>query len=155
MKLSAPLACLTFCAAAPLAFAAATATVTITGGPSAGKHTTSSDFEGACSNGATGRNSFGTQISNPKDKDPKKLNSVQVDVPDKSKPTQFLVHVGFGPLIGRKENYVIDTLKKAGNGSIAIAESGSTAQVKFSGTTKEGVKLEGTIDCKGVLKIGG
>src|SRR3954470_21593561 len=86
MKHSARLACL---ALASIAFAAnaaetASATVTLGGGPNAGTHKTSVDSAG-CSTGLTGKNSFGAQISNPKEKDPKKLNSVQLDVPDKSK----------------------------------------------------------------------
>src|SRR4029079_10086042 len=84
MKHTARLACLVF---ASLAFAAhaaetASATVTITGGANAGTHTTSVDTAG-CSTGLSGKNAFGVQISNPKDKAPNKPNSVQLDVPDK------------------------------------------------------------------------
>ena len=156
MKHSARLACI---AVATLAFTAdaaetASATVNVTGGANAGKHTTAVDKAG-CSTGLTGKNSFGVQISNPKDKDPKKLNSVQLDVPDKSKANEFTLTVGFGPLIGRTASYTIDTRAgKKGNGAITINESGSTASVKFSGTTADGVKLDGAIDCKSILKAG-
>jgi hypothetical protein len=132
----------------------ATAKVTLSGGANAGSHQAATE-RGGCSTGLTGANSFGVQISNPKDKDPKKLNSVQLDLRDKSKPNQFVVTVGFGPLIGRTASYTIDTRAgKKGNGAITITESGSTATVKFSGTTADGVKLEGTIDCKTMLKAG-
>lgn len=127
------------------------ASVTITGGPNAGPHETSTE-RGGCSTGLTGADSFGVQISNPKEKDGKKLNSVQVDVPDKAKPAQFMVQVAFGSVLNRTATYVIDTRNKKGSGSIAIAQQGTAASVKFSGTTAEGVKLDGTIDCKSVLK---
>jgi hypothetical protein len=155
MKRSACLAALLL-ASSTLAFSAevATAKVTLSGGANAGSHQVSTEHAG-CSMGLTGPNSFGVQISNPKDKDPKKLNSVQLDLPDKSKANQFVVTVGFGPLIGRTASYTIDTRRgKKGNGAITLTESGSTAAVKFSGTSAEGVKLEGTIDCKSILKAG-
>lgn len=127
------------------------AKVTIAGGPNAGSYETSTE-RGGCSTGVTGANSFGVQISNPKEKDGKKLNSVQVDVPDKAKPAEFMVQAAFGSVLNRTATYVIDTRKKKGSGSIAIAEQGATASVKFSGTTADGVKLEGAVDCKSVLK---
>lgn len=157
MKRSALLACLAFCTAASLSAAAAkegaTAHVTIANGPNAGKHSASSN-EGGCSMGLTGKNSFGVQLSNPKDKDPKKLNSVQVIVMDMAKPAGFMITVGFGPLMGRTASYTIDTTKKQGTGTMAISQSGSTAQLKFSGTAPDGTKLEGTVDCNGVFKAG-
>ena len=93
----------------------ATATVTLSGGANAGRHQVSTE-RGGCSTGLTGASSFGVQVSNPREKDPKKLNSVQLDMPDKSKPTQFTVQVGFGPLIGRTATYTIDckTVLRAG-----------------------------------------
>jgi len=155
MKHSARLACLAF---ASLAFAAhaaetASATVTIASGPNAGTHKTSVESAG-CSTGLTGNNSFGVQISSPKDKDPKKLNSVQLDVPDKSKANVFTMTVGFGPLIGRTASYTIDTRGKKGNGSLALADNGNTANAKISGTTADGVKLEVAIECKSVMRMG-
>ena len=141
-------------AAVPFAAGAAEiahATVAVTGGPHAGRHEASTE-RGGCSTGLTGANSFGVQISNAKDKDGNKLNSVQVDVPDRSKPNEFLVQVGFGPITHRTATYAIDTRRKSGSGSIAIAEQGATASVKFSGTTADGMKLEGTVDCKTILK---
>lgn len=153
MKHTARLACIAF---ASLAFAAhaadtATASVTVTGGASAGTHQVAVDNAG-CSTGLTGNNSFGVQISNPKDKDPKKLNSVQLDVPDKAKANEFTMVVGFGPLVGRTASYTIDTRNRKGNGSLALADNGSTANAKVSGTTADGVKLDVAIDCKTVMR---
>lgn len=131
----------------------ASAKVTLAGGPNAGTHETSTDHAG-CSTGLTGKNSFGVQISNPKDKDPKKLNSVQLDLPDRSKANEFTMTVGFGPLIGRTASYTINTRAGKGNGSLALADNGTTANAKISGTTADGVKLEVAIECKTVMRMG-
>jgi hypothetical protein len=154
MKHPTRLACLALASLAFTAHAAetASATVTLAGGANAGTHHVSVEKAG-CSTGLTGRNSFGAQISNPKDKDPKKLNSVQLDVPDKSKANEFTMTVGFGPLIGRTASYTIDTRNKKGSGSLALADNGNTASAKVSGTTADGVKLEVAIDCKTVMRM--
>ena len=139
----------------PLAAAAADeiahATVTVTGGPNSGLHEASTE-RGGCSTGLTGANSFGVQISNPKEKDGKKLNSVQVDIPDRSKPNEFLVQVAFGSVLHRTATYTIDTRNKKGSGTVSFAQEGLAAHVGFSGKTADGVKLQGSIDCKSVLK---
>ena len=156
MKPTAPLACLVL-AALPFAASAApiaTASVKVTGGPNAGQHDIFTE-RGGCSTGLTGPKSFGAQISNPRLKDPKMLGSIQLDVPDRGKPNEFVAVVGFGPIAQRTASYTIDARKKTDKSppsAIAINESGSTATVKFSGTTTEGVKIEGTIDCRSVLK---
>jgi hypothetical protein len=147
---------------ASLAFAADTkevVNITVTGGPNAGKYQASSDH-GGCSYGLAGRGSWGNQLSDPKEKDPKKFNSLQLIVPDAKKAAsgtdEFQMTVGFGPLMARSAKYDVDTRggKKSGSGTVTIDDKGNTATVKFSATTPEGVKLEGTIDCKSVIRSG-
>src|SRR3954471_24515874 len=79
-----------------------TVKLTITGGPNAGTHEASTE-RGGCTYGFAGPGSWGNQLSDPKDKDPKKLNSLQLIVPDAKKAAggspEFLLTVGFGPLM--------------------------------------------------------
>ena len=149
------LASMVMMSASAVTFAAdkASATVNISGGPNAGKHEITVG-RGGCSAGLTGKNSFGTQISGAKDPNPKKLDSVQLDLPDRSKPNEFRMTVGFGSILNRGAEYTIDTRAKKGNGGLTLADNGSTASVKVSGTTAEGVKLDVAIDCKSVLRAG-
>jgi hypothetical protein len=136
-----------------------TVDVTVTGGANAGKYQASTD-RGGCSAGLAGPGSFGNQLSDPKNKDPKAFNSLQLVLPDAKKAAggtgEFLLTVGFGPMMSRSATYTVDTTKgkKAGSGTVTLDDKGSTAKVKFSATTPEGVKLEGTIDCKSVIRAG-
>jgi hypothetical protein len=59
---------------------------------------------------------------------------------------------GFGPLLHRSAEYVMDTRKGKGNGTVTVADHGATAKVTFDVKTAEGVKLAGTIDCHSVLR---
>jgi hypothetical protein len=131
--------------------------LTITGGKSAGTYDAASD-RGGCSAGFTGAGSWGNQFSLPKEKDPKKLNSVQLIVPSAkaaaSGSHEFYLTVGFGPLMQRAAEYKIDTAKKIGSGTVTVVDKGSTATVTFDGTTADGVKLHGTIDCMSVTRAG-
>ena len=148
--------------AAPTAFAQVVETVKvkITGGPNAGSYETSS-ASGGCSHGLVGPDSWGNQISNAKDKDPKKLNSVQLIVPSTRKAAsgtnEFMITVGFGPLLHRSAEYTVDTTKggskkKGGSGTVTVKDKGQTGLVTFNVTTADGVKLEGEIDCKQVVR---
>ena len=134
--------------------------LTVTGGPNAGKYQASSD-RGGCSYGLSGPGSWGNQLSDPKEKDPKKFNSLQLIVPDAKKAAggsgEFQITVGFGPLMNRSATYAVDTRggKKSGSGTVTVDDKGATGTVKFSATTPEGVKLDGTIDCKSVIRAGG
>ena len=138
-----------------------TVDLTVTGGPNAGKHHASTE-KGGCSYGLSGPGSWGNQLSDPKDKDAKKFNSLQLVVPNAKAAAggtgEFQLVVGFGPLMNRSATYTVDTRaaapKKAGSGTVTVTDKGSTGEVKFSATTAEGVKLEGTIDCKAVMRAG-
>lgn len=129
--------------------------ITITGGASAGKYHATTE-RGGCSAGLAGPGSFGNQLSDPKSKDPKAFNSLQLVVPDPKKAGEFQLTVGFGSILNRGAVYEVDTRagKKSGSGTVNVEDKGSTAMVKFSATTKDGVKLEGTIDCKSVTRAG-
>lgn len=149
--------------AAPLAaFADTVETVTISigGGPNAGKHEAATE-KGGCTYGFAGPGSWGNQLSQPKEKDPKKLNSVQLVVPDAKKAAagtgEFLLTVGFGPLLHRSAEYTVDTRNggRKGSGKVTVQDAGKSAVVLISATTADGVKIEGRIDCKSVMRNGG
>jgi len=143
---------------APALFAAEpkeTIHVVITGGPNAGTYDGSTD-RGGCSAGMTGAGSFGNQYSLLRENDPKKLNSVQLIVPNaKAAATgthDFFLNVAFGRITARVAEYKVDTEHKSGSGTVTIADKGATAVINFDATTAAGVKLKGTIDCKSVLR---
>jgi hypothetical protein len=159
MKRTAIAASIAIISTAALADVKETVEITITGGQNPGKYQASSD-KGGCSAGLAGPGSFGNQLSDPKNKDPKAFNSLQLVVPDAKKAAsgtgEFMITVGFGPLMSRSATYTVDTTKgkKNGSGTVTVDDKGSTAKVKFSASTPEGVKLEGTIDCKSVTRAG-
>jgi hypothetical protein len=154
---AAALACLA--AATAAAEVKETVELTVTGGPNAGKHQASTE-RGGCTYGFAGPGSWGNQLSDAKDKDPKKFNSLQLIVPNAKAAaagtTEFELTVGFGPLMNRSATYTVNTRagKKAGSGSVTVVDKGNTGEVKFSAVTAEGVKLEGRIDCKSVMRSG-
>lgn len=127
----------------------------ITGGANAGTYDGTTD-RGGCSAGLTGKGSFGNQFSLPKEKDPKKFNSLQLIVPDAKAAAAgthtFFVSVGFGPLLQRSAEYKVDTAKHEGSGTVTVADKGATALVTIDATTAAGVKLHATIDCHSVMR---
>lgn len=144
--------------AAPALFAAdvkETVHVVITGGANAGTYDGTTD-RGGCSAGMTGKGSWGNQFSLVKENDPKKLNSVQLIVPDAkaaaSGAHNFSLTVAFGRITARVAEYKVDTEHKSGSGTVTVADHGATAAVTFDATTAAGVKLKGTIDCKSVTR---
>lgn len=129
--------------------------VVITGGANAGTHDASAD-RGGCSAGLTGPGSFGNQFSLPKENDPKKLNSVQLIVPNAAAAAagthDFYLKVAFGPLLHRAAEYIVDTKKGKGSGTVTVADHGATAKVTFDVKSADGVHLAGTIDCNSVTR---
>jgi hypothetical protein len=131
----------------------------ITGGPNAGTYDASSD-RGGCTYGFTGKGSWGNQLSQPKEKDPKKFNSLQLIVPDTKKAAtgthELYLAIGFGPLMKRAALYEVETrpseAKKHGSGTITVIDKTTTGQVLFDVKTADGVRLNGTIDCKSVMR---
>jgi hypothetical protein len=136
------------------------AEVTVTGGSNPGKYQASSE-KGGCSYGLVGPDAWGAQMSDPKEPDPKKLNSIQLIVPDTKKAaggtSEFLLSVGFGPLMKRSATYAVDTRStpgagKSGSGKVTVEDKGTTGFVKFEITTAAGVKVAGTLECKSVMR---
>jgi hypothetical protein len=131
----------------------------VSGGPNAGSHDASTE-RGGCTYGLAGPGSWGNQLSAPGEKDPKKFNSLQLIVPDAKKAAggtrEFLIVVGFGPLMARSAEYTVDTRagKASGSGTVTVEDRGTTAKVTFRVATAKGVKLEGTIDCRSVTRNG-
>lgn len=133
----------------------------VTGGPNAGSWDATSE-RGGCSYGLAGAGTWGNQLSDPKDKDPKHFNSLQLIVPNAKAAAagshEFFLMVGFGPLLNRGAEYKVETrpseAKRSGSGTVTVVDQGTTGKVTFSATTAEGVKLEGTIDCKSVARAG-
>ena len=129
--------------------------VVIANGPNAGTYDGETD-RGGCSAGLSGPGSFGNQFSLPKEKDPKKFNSLQLIVPNAKAAAagthDFELHVGFGPLMNRSAQYDVDSAKNKGSGTLTLADHGATANVTFDATTAAGVKIHGTIDCKSVVR---
>jgi len=131
----------------------------VTGGPNAGTYDATTD-RGGCTYGFTGKGSWGNQLSQPKEKDPRKFNSLQLIVPDTKKAAtgthEFYINVGFGPLMKRAAEYKVETRtgepKHTGSGTITVIDRKTTGQVLFDVKTAEGVKLNGTIDCKSVMR---
>jgi len=148
----------TFAATSAFAEVVETAKVKITGGPNAGTHEATTE-SGGCTYGFAGPGSWGNQLSS-RDKDPKKFNSLQLIVPDAKKAAggtgEFMLLVGFGPLLHRSAEYKVETTKgaKSGSGTVTVKDGGTTGRVTFNATTADGVKLEGEIDCKKVMRAG-
>ena len=130
------------------------ATVVITGGPYAGTHTAQTASGGCSSTG--GGKFWGNQLSVPEE--PKKLNSVQLFIQDiKSAPDRFTLTVAFGWSHPKSVEYKVDTQgmlgTKTGTGKVTIEDHGKTAKMLFDVKTAEGIRLEGTIDCKSIFKM--
>ena len=64
----------------------------------------------------------------------------------------FFLSVGFGPLLQRSAEYVVDTKKSKGSGTVTVADHGAAAKVTFDARTADGVKLAGNIDCHSVMR---
>jgi opacity protein-like surface antigen len=129
--------------------------VVITGGPNAGTYDGTTD-RGGCSAGMTGKDSWGNQYSLVKENNPKVLNSLQLSVPDAKEAARgthnFFLNVAFGRITARVAEYKVETEKKSGSGTVTVNDKGTTAVVTFDATTAAGVRLQGTIDCKSVLR---
>ncbi|HXH40561.1 MAG TPA: hypothetical protein VNN08_18155 [Thermoanaerobaculia bacterium] len=143
---------------APAVFAAdvkETVHVVITGGAHAGTYDGTTD-RGGCSAGMTGKGSWGNQFSLVRENDPKKLNSLQLIVPDAKEAAKgthhFFLNVAFGRITARVAEYKVETDKKSGSGTVTVDDKGATAIVTFDALTAAGVRLQGTIDCKSVLR---
>jgi hypothetical protein len=132
----------------------------VVGGPNAGTYDAQTS-EGGCSYGLAGQGSWGNALSltNP---DPKKLSSLDLIVPNASAAAagarQFLIIVGFGSFNPSVGYYQVDTRTEdrhtpSGSGTVTVEDRGNTATVTFSAQTSAGVKLEGKIECRSVIRV--
>lgn len=131
----------------------------VTGGPHAGTYDAQAT-SGGCSYGLAGPKAWGNQYSIDAN-DPKQFSSLQLVVPDAKEAaggtSHFLMTVGFGPLM-QMATYDVDTRadasKPQGKGTLTVDDRGGSGKVTFSAQTAAGVKLEGTIDCHTVMRMG-
>jgi hypothetical protein len=141
---------------------ATTIHLVVTGGKHAGTYDAKSD-DPTCSYGLAGPTAWGNQYS-VTGKKLGEFSSLQLIVPDTKDAAdgtdKFQLTVGFGDLI--KPGYVehnIDTKpdasKKTGSGTVTVQDHGKTGKVTFKGKTDDGVSLQGTIDCRQVIRAEG
>ena len=135
--------------------------VVLTGGTHAGTYTVTAT-ETTCSRNATGPNSFGNQYST---RAATGLTSVQLIIGDAKKAaaggtTDCYLNVRFGKLMDGT-NYEFGKMPKSfggedagGKGQAALSGSGNTTTSTIEGTTKGGVKMQVTIQCRSVMDIG-
>jgi len=145
---------------------ATTATVTVTGGPHAGKY--SLDAEAPCEieshDAPKPKHSFTAMLGAPGNngssiKDPKVMTVLSLIVPDAdhaSGNSQFLSEMTFGdpPLHGT--HYAVDTRpggkNGGGSGSLTIAPHGTQAVVNLDVKTADGVQFKAVIQCLRLLR---
>lgn len=135
--------------------------VIVTSGPNAGTYNLSS-AETTCSRNATGANSFGNQYST---REAQGLTSVQLIISDAKKAaaggtSDCYLSIRFGKLIGGTK-YEFGKLPASfggsdagGKGTASLSGSGNNTTSTIEGTTKAGVKIQVTIQCKSVLDLG-
>ncbi|MVM39893.1 hypothetical protein GO730_23580 [Spirosoma sp. HMF3257] len=135
--------------------------VIVTGGPNAGTYNLTS-AETTCSRNATGANSFGNQYST---RAATGLTSVQLIIGDAKKAasgstSDCYLSIRFGKLIGGTK-YEFGKLPASfggedtgGKGTAGLSGSGNTTTSTIEGTTKSGVKIQVTIQCRSVLDLG-
>ena len=63
--------------------------------------------------------------------------------------------IGFGPLLNQTTyeiNDKTDDAQDQGSGSVQVQDNGDTAVIHASGTTKDGVGIDATINCPSVSR---
>lgn len=135
--------------------------VTLTGGPNAGTYHVNNK-DATCSEGLTGKNSFGNQYSENGRSD-NELSDLQLVIPDKDSAkngtNNFFLTITFGKLLQGK-CYVIDSgstsmsSKKSGSGKATLTESGGTKTVVIEGRTDDGIGISATVTCNSLVTTG-
>lgn len=135
--------------------------VVITGGPNAGTYNLMA-AETTCTRNATGANSFGNQYST---RAATGLTSVQLIISDAKKAasggtSDCYLSIRFGKIIGGTK-YEFGKLPPSlggedtgGKGTASLSGSGNNTTSTIEGTTKAGVKIQVTIQCRSVLDLG-
>ncbi len=131
----------------------------ILGGAHAGSF--NGDMEaGGCMTGSAGPGSWHLLYGGGDPNDPKSLNSVTLDVPDPKAAgggaTPFALQVFFGSG-DNTTGAVVNTLASGrgglGKGTVKVDDRGQTATVTFDATAADGVRLQGTFDCRSILQF--
>jgi hypothetical protein len=148
--------------AAPAQPGGTVASVVLVGGPDAGTY--SGNAEPNCSHGLIGPEGWGVQYSTV-DVDDNGLGSVQIvsAAPGRENDegaffagVSFLMTVTIGPALGETsrdyEVRVSDDDEATGTGSAQIQDNGTTAVVRATGTTEDGVSIDVTINCTSVVR---
>lgn len=151
-------------AAPALADTGSSARITVSGGAHAGKYEYRSDE--ACIIAALPGKPAGFSLFLMNER-----SSLTLDLPDAAKTSQLQIELMVAdtkPGQSRKNtatvSYTIDTRPDAvleeyqraerkgmsGKGSATLTQTGNTASLSFSGTTTNGVKIAGTVDCRKV-----
>jgi hypothetical protein len=138
------------------------ATVVLTGGPDAGTYT--GNAEPNCSQGLIGPEGWGVQYSTV-DVDENGLGSVQIvsaapGMEDHEDAffdgVSFLMTVTIGPSLGENsrdyEVEVSDGDDASGTGSAQIQDNGSSAVIRATATTEDGVTMDVTINCASIVR---
>lgn len=145
---------------------ATTATVTVTGGPHAGKY--SLDAEAPCEieshSAPKPKHSFSVMLGAPGSngstiKDPKVMTVMALRVPDAdhgSGNSQFFAEMTFGDPPSHGTHYAVETrpgeTKQSGSGTVTIGQHGAQASVDFDLKTADGVQFKGVIQCSRLLR---
>jgi hypothetical protein len=132
--------------------------VTLTGGPNAGTYHVNTK-DATCSEGLTGKNSFGNQYSENGKAD-NQLSSLQLIINNKDSAKNgtenFSLTISFGKLLQGK-SYIIDngstsmSSKKSGRGKATLSESGGTRTVVIEGKTDDGIGISATVKCNSLV----
>jgi hypothetical protein len=133
--------------------------VVLTGGADAGTYTGGDDPN--CTVGLIGPQAWGVQWSI--EGGPKQLSSVQLvsaapgkaDDPGMFQGTVMLLTIGVGPLLNATTYEIddkTDDSQDLGSGSVQVQDNGDTAVIHATGTTKDGVGVDATINCPSVSR---
>ncbi len=131
-------------------------TVVLTGGPDAGTYTGSDNPN--CANGFMGENTWSTQYSILEGAAMDELSEANfVYGPSTSDSNlELQASVGIGPLFDPQNfrEYEInpDFSDIGGTGTAEIQDGGNTAVIHWTGTTKDGVGIDATVNCPSVAR---
>ena len=134
-----------------------TVVVILSGGPDAGTYNGTGDPR--CTHGFIGEDAWGVQYSEASAGEGE-LSSVQLIAPPSGEVvmnTRFRVTVTIGVLF-EGNDYDInlgaedDDSEASGTGSAEVTDNGSTAQIRVTGTTADGVGLDVTVNCPQVTR---
>ena len=144
---------------------AATATITVTGGPHAGSYTleAAAPCEIESHESPKPKHSFSIMLGAPgadgkSIENPKVMTVMALRVPDADHGSgngQFFSEMAFGDPPSHGTHYAVETrsgAKSSGSGTVTIAQHGAQATVNFDVKTADGVQFKGVIQCSRLLR---